>query len=108
MISYYYFYSVVVLLALSCVSCGDNPELVEKREKQKAEIVRLTGELTLIDEKLNNMPPDVTAELVEAKLLAVKQSAEVADLEIEIERLTARKISLLAEFEAYKAKYQIK
>jgi len=101
-------YSLALLLALSCSSCSDDPKLVEKREKQKAEISRLKGELALIDEKLKNLPPDVTPDLAEAKLLAEKQSAEVAGLETEVAALEAKKRSLQGEFESYRTKYQVK
>ena len=108
MSQYFRPYSVAILLALSCASCSDDPKLVEKREKQKAEISRLKGELALIDEKLKNLPPDVSADLAEAKQLSEKQSAEVAALETEVAALDAKKRSLQSEFDAYKIKYQIK
>jgi len=101
-------YPLVVLLALSCAACSDDPKLVEKREKQKAEISRLKGELALIDEKLQSLPPDVTADLAEAKQLSEKQSAEVAGLETELAALETRKRALQNEFDAYRVKYQVK
>ncbi len=100
--------SLVLLVALSCVSCSDDPKLVAKREQQKAEISRLKGELALIDEMLKSLPPDVTAELAEAKQLSEKQSAEVAALEAEVAALEARKRVMQGEFDAYQAKYQVK
>lgn len=100
--------SVVLLFILSCASCGDDPKLVEKRDKQKAEIAKLKGELALIDEKLKSLPPDVSSQLEETRKLAEKQSAEVAELETEVAALEARKRSLQGEFEAYQAKYQAK
>lgn len=99
---------LAVLLAITCTSCGDDPQLVEKREKQKSEITRLKGELALIDEKLKNLPPDVSSELTEAKQLSVKQTAEVESLETEVAALEAKKRSLESEYEAYQAKYQVK
>lgn len=100
--------SLIVLLSVCCASCSDDPKLVEKREKQKAEISRLKGELALIDEKLKNLPPDVSGQLDEAKKLSEKQTAEVAALETEVADLEARKRSLQGEFEDYQAKYQVK
>lgn len=100
--------SLSVILVILCASCQDDPLLVEKREKQKAEIVRLKGELALIDEKLKNLPPDVSEQLTEAKALSEKQSAEVAALESEVATLEARKRSLQNEFETYQLKYQVK
>ncbi|MES2440399.1 MAG: hypothetical protein V4584_15120 [Verrucomicrobiota bacterium] len=100
--------SLIVLLSVCCASCSDDPKLVEKREKQKAEISRLKGELALIDEKLKNLPPDVSGQLDEAKKLSEKQTAEVAALETEVADLEAKKRSLQGEFEDYQAKYQVK
>jgi hypothetical protein len=82
--------------------------MVEKREKQKAEITRLKGELALIEEKLKNQPPDVSADLAEAKKHFEKQTAEVVGLKGEVVGLDARKRSLQAEFDAYQSKYQAK
>lgn len=100
--------SFTILFALACASCGDDPKLVEQREKQKVEIARLKGELTLVNEKLKNLPPDVADQLVEAKKLSEKQSAEVALLETEVAALETKKRLLKSEFEAYQAKYQVK
>lgn len=99
---------LAILLALACASCGDDPKLVEKREKQRAEISRLKGELALIEEKLKDLPPDVSKELAEVKKVAERQSAEVAALETEVAALEAKKRSLQGEFDAYQAKYQVK
>ena len=68
----------------------------------------MRGELALIEEKLKSLPPDVSGDLVEAKQLAEKQSSEVAGLETEVAALEAKKRSLQGEFDAYRAKYQIK
>lgn len=99
---------IPILIAFSCVSCGDDPKLVEKHEKQKAELARLNGELALIEEKLKNMPPDVSEELEKAKQQAENQTAEVARLETEISELGERKRALQNEFDSYRAKYQVK
>ena len=99
---------IVVSLSLLFSSCGDDPKLVEKREKQKIELTRLKGELALVEEKLKDIPPDVSTELAEAKKLSEKKSAEVADLEREIAVLEMQKLSLQGEFEAYQAKYKVK
>ena len=100
--------SLAILLALLSVSCSDDPKLVEKREKQKVELARLRGEISLLDEKIRNLPPDVTDQLVAARQTAAKQAAEVASLEAEVTALEAKKRSLESEFEAYQAKYQVK
>jgi peptidoglycan hydrolase CwlO-like protein len=99
---------IPVIIAFACVSCGDDPQMVAKHEKQKAEVARLKGELALIEEKLKNMPPDVSEELDKAKKQADAQTAEVAKLEAEISELEGRKRSLQDEFDKYRAKYQVK
>ena len=100
--------SLAILLSLSVTSCGDDPKLVEKREQQRAEIARLKGDLALIDEKLKNLPPDVSSELAEAKQVSAKQAGEITALEAEVAELEARKRSLQDEFTAYQAKYRVK
>lgn len=99
---------IVVVVSLACWSCGDPPELVAKRERQKAEISRLQGELEIMEEKLKNMPPDVSEELEKAREKADGQTAEINLLEAEIKELQARKRTLQGEFDSYRAKYQIK
>ena len=101
-------FALIILLSLCCFSCTEDPKLVEKREQQKAEISRLKGELALIEEKLKSIPPDVTEQLAEARVLTEKQTAEAAQLETEVAALEARKTALKSEFEAYQAKYQLK
>jgi len=97
--------SFAMIVALCSASCSD-PALVEKREKQKAEIARLKGELALVSEKIKNLPPDVSEQLAEARKLSDKQTGEVAALETEIASLETKKKSLQSEFDAYKLKYQ--
>jgi uncharacterized protein involved in exopolysaccharide biosynthesis len=99
---------IPLFIAFSCVSCGDDPQMVAKREKQKAEIARLKGEIVLIEEKLKNVPPDVSEELKAAKKQEEEQAAEIAKLESEVSALEARKRSLQSEFDSYRAKYQVK
>lgn len=90
------------------ISCGDDPQMVAKREQQKAEIAKLKGELALIEEKLKNLPPDVTDDLAKARELAETQQAEVTVLEKEVATLEDRKRTLQGEFDSYKLKYQLK
>ncbi len=102
-----FLYTCLLAQALPLTSCGDDPKLVAKRESQKVEIARLTGELELIEEKLKNLPPDVSRELEEARARADEQIREVTGLEEEVAALEARRNELKAEFDAYKAKYPI-
>ncbi len=99
---------MAVLLALIFTSCGEDPVLVEKREKQRAEIIRLKGELALLDERLKSMPADVSDELDEAKKTAAETSAQVAALETEVASLEAKKRSTQEEFDSYRVRYQAK
>ena len=69
---------IPILIAFACASCGEDPKLVEKHEKQKAEVARLKGELALVEEKLKNMPADVSEDLEKAKKQAGEQAAEAA------------------------------
>ena len=101
-------FSLSFLFALGCSSCGDDPKLVQTREKQKVEIARLKGELALVNEKLKNLPPDIADQLAEARKISEKQSAEVVALEAEVAALESKKRSLKSEFEAYQFKYQLK
>ena len=96
-----------LFISLSGLSCSkkEDPLLLEKREQQKTEIARLKGELALLEEKLKNLPPDVTAELETATKQAEQQAAEIAKLEAETAALEARKRALQKEFDAYRAKY---
>jgi cell division protein FtsB len=106
-----FFLPFAPLLLAPClilVSCGDDPQMVAKREQQKAEIAKLKGELALIEEKLKNLPPDVSHELTTTRELAEKQQSEVAGLEKEVAALEERKRTLQSEFDSYKVKYQLK
>jgi predicted nucleic acid-binding Zn-ribbon protein len=98
----------VFIIAFSGASCGDDSKLVEKREMQKIEITRLKGELALFEEKLKNLPPDVSMDLKDARQLFEKQAAAVAGLEKEVEDLEAQKQALQSKFDAYRVKYQAK
>ncbi len=101
-------FPLVALSLLTFVSCGEDPKLIDKREKQKIEITQLKGDVALIDEKLKNLPPDVSSELAAIKQVSEKQSADVAKLEAEVASLDARKRTLQSEFDAYRVKYQMK
>lgn len=82
--------------------------MVAKSERQKAEISRLKGDLAIIEEKLKNMPPDVSGELEAARKKAEEQTVEINGLEAEIKELQSRKRALQGEFDSYRAKYQLK
>lgn len=98
----------LILIALALNSCGDDPKLVEKLQKQKTEIAALKGELSLIQEKLSMMPADTKEQLAKARKESEKQIKEIETLENEVASLDARKRNLQAEFDSYRAKYQTK
>jgi septal ring factor EnvC (AmiA/AmiB activator) len=99
---------VGLVAAVALSSCGDNPELVEKRERQNAELAQLRGELALVEEKLKNMPPDRSEELAEARAESANQEAELARLNAEIMELEARRKAIDAEFQEYRRKYAVR
>lgn len=100
--------AAALLLCFSVSSCGDDPELVRKREEQKTEIRRLDSELKVLQEKIAQIPRDKTAELSELKGSADKQKEEIATLETEIEDLLAKKAQIEKDHEAYKRKYVVR
>jgi molecular chaperone GrpE (heat shock protein) len=98
----------IFLGSLLLNSCGDDPKTVAKFEAQKIEITKLKGELLLIEEKLKNLPPDVSKDLAKSKVVFEKQSSEISQLETEVSDLEAKKRKLQADYDAYKLRYQLK
>jgi len=96
------------LLCLSFSSCGDDPELVRKREEQKAEIRRLDGELKVLQEKISQIPADKTNELSKLKQDSELQKDQIESLEEEIASLQTKKAEIEKAHEAYKRKYIIR
>ena len=97
-----------LLLCLSFSSCGDAPELVRKREEQRAEIRMLDGELKILQEKIDQLPPDRATELIKLKGESEQQKEDIARLEKEIESLQAEKARIEKDHEAYKRKYVVR
>ena len=107
----YQLFSVLAVILLT--SCGGkdkdkDPHLTKKSADQQSEIARLRSELALLDEQLKILPPDRSAELLEARKTADAQVADLAKLEVEISKLQARKAQLTKEFDEYKRKYAIR
>jgi SMC interacting uncharacterized protein involved in chromosome segregation len=94
-------------LALVLASCGDDPELVKKREQQKQEIEKLKGEIAIKEEMINALPPDRTRELQASKEKAELQTKAVELMEEEIASLEKKKRILEKEVEDYKKKYPV-
>lgn len=107
-----------ILLGLRCVaalaicvalsSCGDDPELVRKREEQKAEISKLNGELSILQEKMEQIPPDRSAKIEELKQQTEENRTQIAALESEIEALEKEKADVEKQHQAYRRKYVAK
>lgn len=100
--------AAVACLLLAICSCKENPELVRQREEQRTEIKRLEGELALLEEKLKDIPPDRTKELLLAKAEADAQAGQIEGLEKEVAVLDAKKKELEARFAEYRRKYPLK
>jgi chromosome segregation ATPase len=96
------------LLCISLLaSCGDDPELVKKRQEQKSEIARLEGELMMISEQLQGMPADRSADLATVKKKLDAQTQELEKLEAEISQLQQQKREAESRFAEFKRKYPI-
>ena len=101
----------LLCLPLACLlatSCGDDPELVRKREEQRAEIRRLRSELDVLDERLKNAPEDRSADLAKLEKETAEREARITALETEVAGLEERKKALEEEFEAYRRKYPLR
>jgi cell division protein FtsB len=94
-------------LPLVLGACRENPELVRKREEQRAEIKRLEGEIALIDEQLKAIPVIHEEDLAKARKELESQKQETTRLEQEISDLEGRKRQLEKEFTDYKVKYRV-
>jgi hypothetical protein len=99
---------LIVSSSVLLSSCGDDPKTVAKFESQKIEIAKLKGELLLIEEKLKNLPPDLSKDLVKSKDVFEKQSTEITLLQTEVSDLEGKKRKLQADYDAYKLRYQLK
>lgn len=97
-----------LVLCLAFSSCGDDPELVRQREEQKVEISKLEGELAILEEKLEQVPKDRSAEVAQLKQDAETNRADVAGIEAEIESLEREKADLEKQHEAYRRKYVVR
>lgn len=98
------------LIVLS--SCGgedEDPVLVEKYEKQKAEITALETELSTVRKKIEEMEiPDPSSDLRELKAEITKSTKERRDLEFQIKELEKKKVEAAESLAKYKEKYPIR
>jgi septal ring factor EnvC (AmiA/AmiB activator) len=102
--------SLLLVLAVASVasSCNEDEALIQKREQQLVEIAKLRGELTLIEAKLADIPPDRSQELAETRAKIEEQTAAADQLEKEIGELNARRRAIENEFDQYRRNYAIK
>jgi chromosome segregation ATPase len=100
-----------IALLTSClfvISCGEDPELVRKHGEQEAEMAKLKGEITLLEERLKYLPPDQSSDLATAERESLKLEAEHKQLEAEVEKLKAEQDELKKQYEDYKRKYAVR
>jgi len=71
--------------------------LVKKNEQQQTDIARLTGEVTLLQARLDALPADKSAKLLNTQIES--RNTEMATLESEVD-------GLLEDFENYKNQYR--
>lgn len=103
---------VIVGFLFVLVSCGgeeEDPALVEKYEKQKAEITALEKELSAVRKKIEETEiPDPSSDLRELKAEITKTTKERRDLEFQIKELEKKKVEAAESLEKYKEKYPIR
>lgn len=100
--------ALAAITACILVSCKDDPELIAKREQQRAEINKLEGELSLLGEKLKNAPTDRRQELIQTQTKAQQLEKQVAELEGDIATLETRKKTLEDELRDYQREYPLR
>lgn len=100
--------SPLLIITLALASCSQDPELVRKRDEQRAEIAKLEAELEALEDKLDNAPPDRSAELKALQQKAAQDQESITELEKELADLSAKRRELEKEFAAYKLKYPLR
>ncbi|MEP4078960.1 hypothetical protein [Haloferula sp.] len=102
------FTAIAILSSLLAASCGDDPELVRKRDQQRAEIRKLEGELSILKEQLKDAPKDRSAELKELQGKVKSEREQIATLEKEVADLESQRRKLDREFEDYRQTYPVR
>ena len=101
-------YVAALAICVGLSSCGDDPELVKKREQLKAETSRLNGELSILKERLESIPPDKAVNIEELKEKAENNRTQIASLESEVEALGKEKAEIEKKHKDYRLKYAVK
>lgn len=99
---------VVLGCGLLIAACGEDPELVRKRDEQRAEISKLEGELAVLQERLKDVPKDQSKDLTKLKADSEANREEIAKLEAEVAGLEKEKANLEKEFAAYQRKFAVR
>lgn len=97
----------ITSITILSISCGDDPELIKKRNEQKIEISRLESELIIMNEQLKGIPADRSAQLDELKKELEAQAQHLNNLEQEVIQLEKDKRDALKKYQDYKKKYPI-
>lgn len=95
-------------LTFTLASCGDDPELVRKREEQRAEIQRLQGELAILQEKLKNAPADQSEELAKTEEEITQEQSKISSLETEIASLKDRRRDVEEKLKRFQREYPLR
>ncbi len=98
----------VLAVCLALASCGDDPEMVLKREQQRTEISKLESELSILQEKMDQLPPDRSTEVAQLKVDAEANRSQITALESEIETLERQKSQIEKDHAAYRQKYVVR
>ena len=97
--------AAALAIGITLSSCGDDPELVRQRDMQRAEISKLQGELSILQEKMEQIPPDRSGQIEELKQKAEENRTQIATLEAEVEALQKQKADVEKQHQAYRRKY---
>ncbi len=100
--------AAALALCVALNSCGDDPKLVRKRDEQRAEISKLQGELSILRERMEQVPPDRSAKIEELKQQAEENRKQIAELEADVEALGKEKADIEKQHQAYRRKYVAK
>lgn len=95
-------------LCVFFVACGDDPELIRKRDEQSAAIIKLEGELAILKEQIKQAPPDRSAEVARLKAEGTKNEEKIAELEEEVDTLEKKKKAIEQQAASYRRKYVIR
>lgn len=98
--------SLGLLIVGACTKA--DPELVRKRGEQKATIERLRGELSLLEQKMENPPRDASPELEKLRTEISETEERIQRTEAQISELEKDHRELEQELEQYKKDYPLR